>query len=49
MKKYIDLIIVTFDFDKLNEIIESASFDDDLTNEEYEQIYVWALEKAKTL
>ena len=47
MNKYLEMIENATTFNELNEIVEKASFDDDLTNDEYEKIYVAALNKAR--
>lgn len=47
MNKYLEMIENANTFIRLNEVVEEASFDDDITNDEYEKIYVAAVDKAR--
>lgn len=47
MTKYIEKIKKAETLDELNEIVERAAWDDDLTASEYGEIYMKALKKAQ--
>lgn len=49
MEKYIKQIENTNNLDTLNDIIEGAAYDDNLTNTEYCQIADTALDRARKL
>lgn len=48
MTKYFEMIENATTLDELDEIVENASFDNELTNDEYTEIYAASLNKAQT-
>lgn len=48
MNEYLERIKTAESLDELDSIVEEASFDDSLTNSEYEEIYVAGLSKAQS-
>ena len=47
MNEYLERIQQADSLDELDSIVEEASFDDSLSNSEYEQIYAAGLSKAQ--
>ena len=48
MNEYMNRIQKAVSLDELDSIVEQASFDDNLTNSEYEEIYAAGFSKAQT-
>lgn len=49
MKEYIEKINKAETLDELDEIIEEVAFDENLTNEEYCEVYAIGLKKAQEM
>ena len=49
MEFYLTAILSAADFDQLNQVMEEAAFDDDITNSDYQALYTKAVEKARNL
>ena len=47
MSKYMEMLERADSIDELEEIVEKASFDDNISNDEYEMVYNRAIEVAQ--
>lgn len=47
MSKYIEMLEKADSIDELEKIVENASFDDNISNNEYEMVYNRAIEVAQ--